>query len=136
MSIRRRGPVTRANSIFHENGSVSCPLSTNRWSNDAYYTIDASMFHLVEGRCWYVQRTNQFQSHTDIRSRCPETGKLLLLHQVLYGGEANARGYVVDHLLHWTDNRRQSVEFVTQQENIRRGGAIYHPGRQHRRSNG
>lgn len=135
MQIRRRGPVTIENSIFHGDGSVSCPISTNKWTRDEYFTIDADSFPLVVGRTWYVNNTriSHGDLHFDIRTGKREsdpnyaTGtRDTLLHQLLHWGEANAVDLEVDHVLHWTDNRRCSVEFVTRAENVRRGRALYH----------
>lgn len=160
MTFRKRGPVTRQNSIFnYEAGTVACPLSTNSWTDDEYFTIDIEKFELVEGMWWCVNNVgstlgteNYRIIGTTPRDLVPES-KLkfakkfgsnhddgsrvrFYLYQLIFGEEANALGLVVDHILHWTDNRRSSVDFVTPPENSRRGAALFHHGKRNRRSHG
>ena len=63
--------VTRENSIFHNNGSVSCPISSNKYTRDRYFTIDQDKFHLVEGRSWSVLNDSSHRGgvHYNIRSK-------------------------------------------------------------------
>lgn len=147
MLFKNRGPVTRNNSIFHDNGTVSCPISTNSWSSDQFFTIDASKFSLVEGLYWHTkpQRAN---GDTVLRMRawinkeeCPVSGQKgsnpnktgAYLHQLLFHVECPS-DQVVDHIFHWTDNRRASVQFVTREENTRLGAALFHHGKRNSRN--
>jgi len=132
IKIRKRGKVTRENSIFHKNGSVSCPISSNKYTEDEYFTIDQDKFHLVEGRSWSVLNDSSHKGgvHYNIRSKLH--GKTECLHWVLYRKETLDVGLTTDHILHWTDQRRCSVEFISMHENLRRGAALYHKGRKFR----
>lgn len=126
--IYRRGKVTRENSIFSKNGSVLCPLSSNKYTNDEYFIIDADLFHLVEGRSWSVLNDSSHKGgvHYNIRARIE--GKTVCVHWVLFYKQSIAKGLTTDHLYHWLDNRKASVEFVTRRVNSARGAAAYHNG--------
>lgn len=126
--IYKRGPVTRINSIFHENGSVSCPFSTNSLTEDEYFTIDTADFDKVVGRSWYVHNNRQPDIRTSYKPELdpPRESDCTLLHQLLFREDTVDVALQTDHVLHWTDNRRSSVEFVTPAENKRRGPALYH----------
>ena len=128
----RRGKVTKDNSIFHANGSVSCPFSTNSHTDDEYFTIDSDLFYLVEGRSFRVMNDSAHKgtTHYVIATDFPKKGTRL--HWLLYHEQTIAIGLTTDHLLHWTDNRRASVEFIEMRENLKRGAAIYHAGRKTR----
>lgn len=131
--IYRRGPVTMENIIIHKNGSVSCPFSTNSYTDDEYFTIDYINLSAVLGRSWRVHNDHASSGgvHYNIRTGNGVTGTILL-HRLIHNTEA---GHLeVDHLLHFSDNRRASVDFVTKEENTRRGAAIYHKGYKNRKS--
>ena len=131
--IFRKGPVTKENAIFSKHGSVLCPFSTNSLTEEEYFLIDADMFKHVEGRSWYVMNTRSHvgETHLTIVSNSPKRGSRL--HWVLYQEETLDVGLSTDHLYHWTDNRRDSVEFVPLSENQSRGAAAYHSGRKNRK---
>lgn len=124
--IYRRGKVTRENSIFNKNGSVLCPLSSNKYTSDEYFIIDSDLFHLVEGRSWSVLNDSSHKGgvHYNIRARVE--GKMKCVHWVLFQEETIDIGLTTDHLYHWLDNRRSSVAFVSMEENLKRGPAAYH----------
>lgn len=148
MTFRLRGPVTRENSIFnYEAGTVACPISTNKFTDDEYFTIDIRKFSRVEGQHWHV-KPQQKNGDTVFRLRTwlsiadsPVTGQVdiprnrtgVYLHQLVFHDEV-PDAMVVDHELHWTDNRRASVDFVTNAENVRRGAALFHHGKRNRRT--
>lgn len=144
MGFSRRGPVTRTNSIFHKDGYVTCPFSTNSWTDDEYFTIDSKQFYLVEGRCWRVHndQATRGRVHLNIRTELRSQdngiytqvahGRTALLHILLFYAETVAVGLTTDHLLHFTDNRKSSVDFIPQPENTGRGAALFHKGRKNR----
>lgn len=148
MTFRRRGPVTRNNSVFNlKAGTVACPLSTNKWTEDEYFTIDIEKFEEVEGRTWYSVITGRVRGDNaedgcryDVRTRRRSSDKNQskchdsILHHVLFWEEANAIGLEVDHVLHWTDNRRSSVQFIPPALNKKLGAALFHHGKKNRRS--
>jgi len=124
--IYRRGKVTRENSIFSKNGSVLCPLSSNKYTDDEYFIIDADLFHLVEGRSWSVLNDASHKGMTHYNIRAWVDGGVKCLHWVLFQKQTLAKGLTTDHLYHWLDNRRASVEFVSFGKNASRGPAMYH----------
>lgn len=130
--IRRRGPVTTSNSIFSSGGSVLCPFSTNSLTQEEYFLVDVDKFPLVEGRSWYVMNTRSHvgDTHLVIVTNNPKPGTRL--HWLLYEKETIQVGLSTDHLYHWTDCRRASVEFVPIQLNQSRGAAAFHSGRKKR----
>src|SRR5690348_9229417 len=111
MPFRKRGPVTRENSIFnYEAGTVACPISTNKFTDDEYFLIDIWKFDRVEGYCWHV-KPQQNNGDTVFRLRTfmaiadsPVTGQVQLqhnrtgvyLHQLVFHDEVST-DMVVDH---------------------------------------
>jgi hypothetical protein len=130
--IYKRGPVTMDNIIIHDNGSVSCPFSTNSYTEDEYFTIDIASLDHVLNKSWRVHNDHSSINCTHLNIRTGGNSDTTLLHRLVFENEL--QGLEVDHLLHFTDNRRASVEFVTKEENSRRGAAIYHRGHKNRRT--
>lgn len=132
--IYKRGKVTRENSIFNKNGSVLCPLSSNKYTSDEYFIIDSDLFYLVEGRSWSVLNDTSHKGGVHYNIRAGVDGKVKCLHWVLFHKETIEVGLSTDHLYHWLDNRRSSVDFVSMKENLKRGSAMYH-GKKNNRKN-
>ncbi len=131
MSKRRtsRVRVTKENSKFdYVAGMVLCPISTNKWTDDEFFIIDIPNFSLVEGRCWSVNNDMSHLGKNHYSLRAGVDGKPVKLHTHLFREESVISGLQVDHLLHWTDNRRSAVDFVTHEENASRGPALLHEG--------
>lgn len=121
--------VTLQNIIMLPNNTAICPISTNRHTADRHFTIDADRLHLVLNRSWSVLNDCSHKKGQHLVIRSNKGGKVELLHRVLFAEELKGTSLTVDHLLHWTDNRRVSVDLVTMEENTRRGRAIYNPSR-------
>lgn len=139
MPYLKRGPVTRATSIFHTDGTVSVPISSNRWNHITHVLIDQDRFHLVEER--YINYrspggTKKYGSTFElaITITLPEAellgrtytpgkgGKNIQLHRWLFQEELLADlTLTVDHLIDRTDNRRCAVQFISDLENKRLG---------------
>lgn len=126
MTFRRRGPVTRDTSVFHSGGSVSCRISTNKWTADEYFTVSENHFRKLEGKHVWVNNSHAHLGGTHYQLQTKHGGKTVLLHSYLYPEESVGSGLTVDHVLHWTDNRPESVEFVTRETNSSRGAALFH----------
>lgn len=124
--IYRRGPVTIDNSIFHKDGSVFCPISTNSHTEDEYFLIDQEDFDLVVGHSWCVENDNAHVGRYHYRISSRISTIKWRLHSYLFYIESIAVGLEVDHLDHFTDNRKCSIDFVTKEENVRRGAAAGH----------
>lgn len=131
--ISRRGPVTREQLIYQGDGSVAVPFSTNRWTRDEYFLVDADYVPLIVGNYFYVNNDDVYsreRNHFSVRCTAwrREFGTDLVARILHQPGDS----LTVDHCYHWTDNRRASVEVVTISENVRRGAALYHSGRKNR----
>lgn len=130
---RRKGKATWSNVIVHSNGTTSVPFSTNSLTSDEYFTVDTERLSVVLGRSWRAHNDSSHKGrmHINIRTGNSKTGTFLL-HRELFEAELQDTELEVDHILHWTDNRASSVEFVEKSENVRRGAAVYHRGRKNR----
>lgn len=140
MTFRRRGPVTKENSIFnYKEGYVACPISTNKWTDDEYFTIDILEFPKAEGRFFCVVNDSSHDSNTHyvLHTRKKKgdyinKGSMTCLHWLLFYDDSIAKGLTTDHLLHWTDNRSGSVQFISMAENASFGAALFHKGHKNR----
>jgi hypothetical protein len=121
--------VTLDNVIILPNNTAICPISTNKHSKEKHFTIDADKLHLVLGRSWSVLNDSGHKGATHLVLRAKISGKAQLLHRILFENELQGTELTVDHLLHWTDNRRVSVDLVSMEENASRGKAVYNPSR-------
>lgn len=121
--------VTLDNVIILPNNTAICPISTNKHSPERHFTIDADKLYLILGKSWSVLNDSSHRGAVHLVLRSGYGGKVKLLHRVLFADELDGTDLTVDHLLHWTDNRRVSVDFVPMRENARRGKAVYNPSR-------
>lgn len=113
------------NVVILPNNTAICPISTNKHSEERYFTVDADRLYLILGKSWSVLNDSAHKGAVHLVLRAGYNGKAKLLHRVLFADELDGTDLTVDHLLHWTDNRRISVDLVTMSENARRGKAIY-----------
>jgi hypothetical protein len=129
--IHRLGPATELNILQQGKGTIAVPFSTNRWTSDTHFLVDADRMHLLLGHYFYVNNDKVYQSGTDHFSvRCGafrEEYGTELVYRVLHVRQLHDPELVVDHCYHWTDCREASVEIITPEENLRRGNALYSP---------
>lgn len=122
------------NVVILPNNTAICPISTNKHSEERYFTVDADKLHLILGKSWSVLNDSAHKGTVHLVLRASYNGKAKLLHRILFADELDKQAdLTVDHLLHWTDNRRISVDLVTMSENARRGKAIYNRSTKKRR---